>query len=194
MPKPIVRKLDANEYDAWDEFVAKSPQGTLFHKSYWLRASGKEFGIYGYFKGEELFAGLPIVCGVSRLGIKFESLPPLTPYLGVIFRESEAKYVKRISDEKEMSRAIAASIKEDFDSIYFNFTPFSVDLQPFIWEGFSSGVRYTYLLGLDDLESVWKGMDAKRRNDITRAEKDGIYVESNHDFQQTFALVRWQPD
>lgn len=44
----------------------------------------------------------------------------------------------------------------------FNFTPFSTDLQSFIWEGFSSGVRYTYLLELDDLEDVWKGMDAKK--------------------------------
>jgi lipid II:glycine glycyltransferase (peptidoglycan interpeptide bridge formation enzyme) len=32
-------------------------------------------------------------------------------------------------------------------------------------------------------------MDAKRRNDITRAEKDGIYVEKSDDFPQIFALV-----
>ena len=189
MPKPTVRKLEAIEYDEWDKFVADSPQGTLFHKSYWLGASGTEFNIYGYYKGEELFAGLPIVCSVSRLRVKSASHPSLTPYLGVIFRESEAKYVTRISDEKEMSKAIAARIKEDFDSIHFNFTPFSTDLQPFIWEGFSSNVRYTYLLELNDLENVWKGMDAKRRNDITRAEKDGIYVETSNDFEQTFALV-----
>ena len=189
MPNFTVRCLKVSEYDDWDKFVASSPQGILFHKSYWLRASGKEFRIYGYFKGEELFAGLPIVCAVSRLGIKSASHPSLTPYLGVIFRESEAKYVTRISDEKGMSRAIAARIKEDFDSVTFNFTPFSTDLQPFIWEGFSSGVRYTYLLELNDLENVWKGMDAKRRNDITRAEKDGIYVETSDDFEQTFTLV-----
>jgi len=88
-----------------------------------------------------------------------------------------------------MSRSIAARIKEDFDSIRFNFTPFSTDLQPFIWEGFSSNVRYTYLLELDDLENVWNGMDAKRRNDITRAEKDGIYVKRSHNFEEMFALV-----
>ena len=189
MPEPNVRKLETTEYDNWDKFVASSPQGTLFHKSYWLRASGRDFRIYGYFKGEELFAGLPLVCGNSRLGIKSAYHPHLTPYLGVVFKKSEAKYVTRISDEKEMGKAIAAKIKEDFDSIHFNFPPFATDLQPFIWEGFSSSVRYTYLLELNDLEDVWKGMDAKRRNDITRAEKDGIYVEPSNDFEQTFALV-----
>jgi len=189
LPKPTVRKLEATEYDDWDKFIAQSPQGTLFHKSYWLKASGREFRIYGYFKGEELLAGLPVVVSVTRLGIKCASHPVLTPYLGVIFRERKAKYVKRISEEKEMSTAIAARIKEDFDSIYFQFTPFSTDLQPFIWQGFSTDVRYTYLLELDDLANVWKGMDAKRRNDITRAEKDGIYVKSSNDFNQTFGLV-----
>jgi hypothetical protein len=168
--------------------VQESPQGTIFHKSYWLEASGKEFRIYGCFKGQELFAGLPIVCD-SWFGVRRAFHPPLTPYLGVIFREGNAKYVTRISNEKGISRAIAAKITNDFDWIHFNFTPFSTDLQPFIWEGFSSKVRYTYTLKLDDLGTVWKNMDAKRRNDITRAEKDGIYVESSNDFKQMFALV-----
>jgi len=183
-----IRILGDAEYDMWDKFIADSPKGVIFHKSYWLKASDKEFRIYGCFKGNELFAGLPIVCS-SRFGIKNAYHPPLTPYLGVIFGDSEAKYVTRISDEKEISRAIAYRLKEDFDFIHFNFTPFSTDLQPFIWEGFSSGVRYTYLLRLDNLGDVWQGMDAKRRNDITRAKKDGIYVERSGDFEQTFALV-----
>lgn len=188
MSKLTVRKLEVSQYERWDQFVQESPQGMIFHKSYWLEASGKEFRIYGCFKGEELFAGLPIACS-SRFGIKRANHPPLTSYLGVIFREGNAKYVTQISNEKEMNRAIAAKITKDFDLIQFNFTPFPTDLQPFIWEGFSSKVKYTYLLKLDDLETVWKNMDAKRRNDITRAEKDGVYVESSNDFKQTFSLV-----
>ena len=73
--------------------------------------------------------------------------------------------------------------------LYTSTLHFLADLQAFIWEGFSSGVRYTYLLELGDLGNVWKGMDAKRRNDATRAEKDGISVESSSDLKQTFALV-----
>ena len=41
MPELNVRKLKATEYDTWGRFVAVSPQGTRFHKSYWLQASGK---------------------------------------------------------------------------------------------------------------------------------------------------------
>lgn len=185
----ICRILEQNKYDDWDKFVTDSPQGTLFHKSYWLRASGQEFRIYGYFKGEELFGGLPIICR-SKLRFKYASNPPLTPYLGIIFNENNAKYVTKISNEKEISRAIAARIKDDFDLIYFQFTPFLTDLQPFIWEGFSSRVRYTYLLELDDLKGIWKSMDSSKRNHIRRAKKDGIYVESGVDFEEMFALVK----
>ena len=189
LQKLIIRKLEETEYERWDKFVANSPQGTLFHKSYWLKASGQTFNIYGYFKDDKLIAGLPIGCGDSKLGIKIATHPSLTPYLGVIFGESEAKYVTRISKENEISRAIAVKIKDDFDSIYFRFTPFSIDLLPFIWEGFSIGVRYTYLLDLNDLKDVWEGMDATRRRNIRRAEKDGIYVDSNMDFKEMFILV-----
>jgi hypothetical protein len=185
----MIRKLELTEYDKWDSFVAGSPQGTIFHKSYWLKSSGEEFCIYGYFKGDELFAGLPLCCSTSRLGIKKAYHPYLTPYLGIVFRDNKAKYVTRVSDEKDMAREIAQKIKEDFDSINFSFTPFVIDLQPFIWEGFAARVKYTYMLQVDDLDSVWNGMDAKRRNDITKAEKDGIYVEANDDFEHTLALV-----
>jgi len=107
-----VRSIADSELDLWNIFDDKSLQGTLFHKSYWLRASGEGFKIYGCFKGEELLAGMPIVCSVSRLGVKGAHRPPLTPYFGVIFRNNKAKYVTRISDEKGMGKAIAARLKE----------------------------------------------------------------------------------
>jgi hypothetical protein len=184
-----VRAIKDSEFDLWNLFAASSPQGTIFHKSYWLIASGEEFCIYGYFKGDELFAGLPLCFNTSRLGIKKAYHPYLTPYLGIVFRDSKAKYVTRVSDEKDMARAIAQKVKEDFDSINFDFTTTVIDSQPFIWEGFTARVKYTYILQVDDLDNVWNNMDAKRRNDITKAEKDGIYVEVSDDFEQTFALV-----
>ncbi|HGE72012.1 TPA: GNAT family N-acetyltransferase [Candidatus Poribacteria bacterium] len=188
MSNSVCRVLEQDEYDIWDEFVANSPQGTIFHKSYWLKASGRDFKIYGYFKGSELFGGLPICYG-TKLGFRIASHPPLTPYLGVLFKQSDSKYVTRISNEKEINRAFAERIKRDFDIIVFRFSPLQIDIQPFIWEGFSTDVRYTYILDLDDLDDVWMGMDSKRRNHIIKAEKDGIYVEINDDFQQTFTLV-----
>jgi len=184
----IVRSLKVDEYEKWDNFVDESPQGTVFHKSYWLKASGKRFKIYGCFKGGNLVAGFPIVSRL-RFGIKCGVHPYLTPYLGILFKENKTKYISRMSEEKNMSRVIAKKIKEDFGKINFSFSPLIVDLQPFIWEGFSSSVKYTYLLNLTDLEKVWEDMGDSRRNDIRRAEKDKISIELSDNFEKTFALV-----
>ncbi len=184
-----IKKLEIPEHSTWDQFVNNSPQGTIFHTSYWLAASGEDFVIYGVFQGQRLVAGLPLIRQELKFGIKSAGHPALTPYLGVLFGPKDGKYVHRISSEKEISRAIAKRIKEDFGVINFNFPPGHVDLQPFIWEGFSSSVRYTYILRLDDLKQVWVDMDETRRRNIRRAEKDGIYVEDDADFGELFALV-----
>ena len=184
-----IRPLNESEFTTWDEFVGESPGGTLFHKTFWLKASGERFLIYGYFKGGELFAGIPIVYG-SRFKIKLARLPPLTPYLGIIFKRRETKYVQRISEDKEISIELARRLRKDFDSGYFHFIPGWVDLQPFIWERFIPGMRYTYIIDLStELEDIWGAMSDKRRNDIRKAEKDGIGVILCEDFEITYRLI-----
>lgn len=188
MSEYLIRPLKDFEYADWDKFVSQSPQGTLFHTVSWLTASGEKFKIYGCFSGEELIAGLSLIYK-SRWGLRIATHPPLTPYLGILFRKSEAKYVNRLSREKKISRYLAKRVKEDFDYVNIGFSHSLVDLQPFIWEGFSVSIRYTYLLKLDNIEDVWSGMDETRRKNIRRAEKDGIYVESDSGFEELFALV-----
>ncbi|MCH8290364.1 GNAT family N-acetyltransferase [Candidatus Poribacteria bacterium] len=125
----------------------------------------------------------------QRTGRKQAGHPPLTPYLGILFQKSDAKYVSRLSAEKEIAKQIARRIKDDFEAIDFNFAPSVIDLQPFIWEEFTSRVKYTYLLDISNLDAVWEGMDSKKRNDIIRAAKDGVVIEVNCDFNDMFALV-----
>ena len=185
-----IRLLGEDEFPLWNEFVSHSPQGTLFHKTNWLKASRETPIIYGCFKSGRLVAGLPLVQRNIQFGMKTASHPPLTPYLGLVFKPARGKYVTQISAEKAMGKAIARSIKTDFNMIHFNFPPGPVDLQPFIWEGFYSSIRYTYLLSLDDLVQVWAGMDDKRRNDICRAERDGLHVDNQSEFEEFFTLVR----
>lgn len=189
MSKYTVRRLSPSEYKLWDEFVRQSPQGSVFTLSDWLEASGRKVAIFGCFRGSELVAGLPLTYHVSPPGIRIALHPPLTPYLGILFKNNTGKYVTRISTEKEISSAIASALRREFAVVNFNFHPSVVDLQPFIWEGFSSSVRYTYILNLDDIERVWAEMDESRRRNIRRAEKDGIYVEDGVGFEEMFSLV-----
>ncbi len=189
MPNFTIRFLDESEFPLWDNLVDESPNGTLFHKSIWLRASGKSFVIYGCFRGGELCAGVPFSCH-ARFGIKRACHPTLTPYLGVLFKQNNDKYVTRISHEKDINREIARRLKRDFHHITFKCTPGVTDFQPYMREGFSVGIRYTYKVNLNrSLEDIWKSMAAGRRSDIVKAGKDGISAIHSDDFEQTFDLV-----
>lgn len=190
MPESEIRNLEEKEYEYWDRLVADSPQGTIFHKSFLLKSLGKDLRIYGYFKGGELFAGIPFVLSKLKLGIIKAHCPSLAPYLGIVFKDSTRKYVTKISDEKDISRLIAIKLKEDFDSITFDFSPAFVDMQPFIWEGYVCKTKYTYMLQINNLDEVWNNIDSKRRNDIVKAKKDGVFVEFCDDFNQTIELVK----
>jgi hypothetical protein len=184
-----VRMLDVAEYDTWDRFVSESPQGTLFHKSSWLAASGEPVAIYGYFVDQKLRAGLPVVRKRGFAGVGVAGHPWLTPYLGPIFSPNQAKYVKRLAVEKKIGRALASQIASDFHVAKLKFSPGVADLQPFLWEGFSSGVRYTYILDISNLDDAWQRMDDKCRNDIRRSEKDGVHIIPADSFDQVLTLV-----
>jgi len=189
MPKLEIRPLNEDEFPLWDDFVDESPWGTLFHKTFWLRASGHKFTIYGHFKGGVLLAGCPLAYH-TEFGIKLAMHPPLTPYLGVLFKEQDIKYVTRLSKEKKISQEIARTLKRSLHHISCHLPAGTVDLQPFIWEGFSTSVTYTYIIYLNnELENIWMSMTDKNRNQIRKAERDGITVVPSDDFNQTCSLV-----
>ena len=81
----MIQLLNESELLPWDDFMGDASQGTLFHKSYWLGASGENFKIYGCFKNGNLVGGFPIICR-SKFSIKQAVRPYLTRYLGVVFK------------------------------------------------------------------------------------------------------------
>jgi len=182
-----VRCLRAEEYELWNGFVDRSPQGTVFHKSYWLNASGMPFVIYGCFRGSDLVAGIPLTYR-SLYKWKVAVQPPLTPYMGVVFGGDNGKYVSRLSAEKELGGLLADQIKSSFEYASFSLPVSVVDLHPFKWRDFAETVRYTYILKLDSLADVWTEMDETRRRNIRKAEKDGLTIADDGSFSDLLDL------
>jgi hypothetical protein len=181
-----IRALVPAEFPLWEEFAKRSPQATLFHSPLWLKAANVPFKLFGCFRGTELRGGL--ATGIFAEHAADRPHPALTPYLGILFPEGSAKYVTTISTNKEIARAFAVFLKREFHSVEMRFPPEVTDLQPFIWEGFRAGVRYTYRLPLADLRGVLDNMDSGRRRNIRSAEKDGVTVCTDVPFAQVMAL------
>jgi hypothetical protein len=182
-----IRALERSEFGRWDAFVRRSPQGTLFHTTLWLEAAGVPFRLLGCFRGSEMHGGCAI--GIVGHRIAGRPYPSLTPYLGVLYPLSDAKYVTELSNNKEIGNAFAVFLKSEFDGVVdLAFSPQVADLQPFIWQGFTTDLRYTYRLSLRDFSCVFDNMDAARRRNVVSAEKQGVQVEGGVDFGEIVRL------
>lgn len=184
----IIREIQKDEYDEWDKFVDDSTYGTIFHKTYWLESFKENFKVYGCFKDNKLFAGLPVISIDSGLRVRSIYHPELTAYLGIVFKELQDKYVTVSSQIKEVCATIAKKLKADFDEVYIKFPPYFNDLQSFIWEGFHAFVKYTYILDIENLDSVWMNMSTKRRNNMRRAKRDKICIDEDDKFDEILSI------
>ena len=190
MTKYTTLELNKQDYGKWNSFVEQSPEGTIFHRADWLNIFGDFFILCCLDKTNDIIAGMP--CFVKKkLFFKLTSHPNLTPYQGVIFRKIEGNNFQKISLKKEITKEILGRLKKKgFTYISFNIPPEIIDIQPYIWEGFNSSVRYTYRLRLDKDESILNCFARCRKRDIKRALSQGLNVEFNDDFKTMITLVK----
>jgi hypothetical protein len=180
----FVRALEAKEWPVWNAFVTASPQGTLFHSTKWLEASEIPFSIFGCFRQDTLVGGL----AVQIIGPKIAGQSHRTAYSGVILPPPVGKYLTTLAFHKNVCFSLASHIKMQFSSIRFRMSPEMTDLQPFISSGYSVSVTYTYRANLIDLDETWLNMEDKKRNDVRKAERDGVSIDHEASLTDVLSL------
>ena len=173
----IVRYLTSDEYAQWDKLVEASPQGTVFCRSWWLKAISGDVRLLGYFGGQHLIAGIPLYIE-KRFGFELCTMPPLTPGWGVVIEPLVGKQVSKGSRELEILRSLAARLSDR--PIFFQaFHPTLQNWLPFHWSGFKQTTRFTYVLeDLTCADAIWQGMRHQMRSEIRKAERLGIKVRT----------------
>lgn len=171
----------------WDSFVDKSPQGTIFCKSNWLRLYDAPYRIYGYYKGINLLGG---ICGFERLnGTIFDSgcRVLLTPFQGVLsLSMPDAKCQAIESKWCEIADNLLSSLKYEHIGIGNNYNV--KDMRPFTWLKYNHNVRYTYLVDLSDMEKLWLGLEKETRYEISR-NTDKISEQKFEDFDRLYTVT-----
>jgi hypothetical protein len=178
-----------HEFASWDELVATSSQGTLFHKTTWLQAAGQEFSILGcYSSGGDLVAGIPVP--FSRYLSQTLLRPPyFVPYSGPVVRKVEGKRFNQLSTFKKIVEPLAKALATNYAYARINMHYSVMDIQPFLWQGFVPFMRYTYLVRLENMDTVLKEADVDRRNDIHRGIREGFVLEENNDLQTFIPML-----
>ena len=175
----IIKELSIENYDEYQN--VNQICGTVFTSIEWLKNFFPNIKIFGiYSKSNKLIGGFAVYVE-KKFIFKLVKNPPLTPY-PLLFVKNEAKKISSFQTyNKQIMRVISSFLRNKFpkDIIYLSFHHQFFDLQPFIWNGYKVTPRYTYILNLsEDIESLRKQMSSERRNDISKAIRDGLQSKS----------------
>jgi len=112
------------------------------------------------------------------------------PYLGVVPPSPSRKHLTTLTQHRDILNSLACHVRDQFDSIDCRMGPNVTDMQPFMWAGYSTSLRYTYRIDLSDLGVAWSNMTDKRRNDIRKAERDGFVIDDQGSMRDILFLLK----
>jgi len=162
---------DRDSLHEWDRFVDESPQGSIFCRSWWLKAvAPQRFTILALRKGDRIVAGIPMV-HTRKWGYHAIHMPRLTQTLGVLLAPSTSdRYEKRLSREMDVLESLVKAIpKANYFSV--NFHPNFTNWLPFYWAGYKQTTYYTYAItDLSDLDRVFLEFAHSKRKNIKKAQ------------------------
>jgi hypothetical protein len=178
-------------FKEWDAFNASSPQGSVFSYSWWLKTVCDErFKIILYRNGSGIVCGLPIVTG-KKGPFTVSMMPRYTQTLGPIFQPFEdAREYNKTSTQIEALNAIIPHIPR-YSYLNMRCHHSFTNIMPFIWSGYSSEVRFTYLFDdLSDIDRIYAGITSKYRNKISKAQNSGVEVHESDDIETFIETIR----
>ena len=170
-----VEKIDVANFSKWDELVAASPQGTIFHTSDWLTIMNESSnGKLNIFLCYDNASAIPKVVGGCALTVKRKLFFKVatdsfnrTPYGGVLLGSQSPNI-------QEIITSLILRLQKNFNIVKLVHSPLFSDIRPFTWNGWRCDVRYTYVLDLKgDLE---QNMSKRARNTISKAVRNSIVI------------------
>jgi hypothetical protein len=166
-----------NETQLYDNFIDISPQGSLFHKSWWLDAvAPNKYAILTIKNNNQILAAWPLTFK-KIAGLNLIILPQLTPKLGIILAPPrKLKYPEQLSYDMELMHELIGLLPRH-SLFYQRFSTQFTNWLPLYWANFRQTTRYTYVIeDLSYLDEVWKNVRYSTKRKINRARNQGIEV------------------
>lgn len=152
----------------------------IFSKAWWLDSvAGNDWDVVIIEKGDQIIASMPYLLK-NRFGFTILTQPQLTQTLGPWLRPSNAKYARKLSQEKDLLQKLFAQLPA-FAHFQQSWHYSVNNWLPIYWKGFEQTNYYTYRIeDLTNLDSIWKGFEANIRTDIRKAaNKENLTVRTD---------------
>jgi len=189
--------LRLNDEKAWDEFNQRSPEGSVFSESCFLKAYGDPFEFYSVEKSGHKLAQLALMRSPSESEIVSKDF---LPHLGIQFEPRTGDLYHDQSIRFRVKELLVAELFSKFKNIHFYMSPTNLDMRAFQWHEYHSSrpelkyrveTRYTLYLDISGLREtedpfasqLFKSFNPVRRNLIRKSLKEGFQTEVSRDLQ-----------
>lgn len=182
-------RTDIND-DDWNAFIAASPQGVNYAKTWYLDVVWPDWqGIYVFYKNN-LQAVMPLKVS-KKYGIHYSFQPMFAQYEGIFFKKMDGKTERVLAMKKRVVNAVVDAMPDNIKRFSVNFAPeFDYPL-PFHWAGFELHTRYSYWLDNQaDKKGIFKNFNERTRTYINKANKTGLIAKEVEDVSEMIALSR----
>lgn len=167
-------------------------QGSVFHSSEWVATLGPGVRRYGVFDDGGDLVGAFSLFEERRSGIPVVRNPPFTPVCGPVMRIQAQHGVKVLEARRRILDAMAGYLQSQRFKVVTVALDYQIqDTLPFLWRGFKVVPRYTYVIDLNQsVAEIVGAFSATRRNDISKARRDGLIVQDVSDPEIVARLVQ----
>jgi hypothetical protein len=183
------RPINDGDRDRFDRFAAD--HGGVFDSVAWGDCVSPNLVRIGLFdRGDALRGGF---CAdvQRRFGLTILRNPPFTRQIGPFFEYRASNAAARLTERRAVVEAMANYLASAHAAVVsLSLSPSVTDTLPFYWRGFKVVPHYTFRLDLtQNLRTLAADMSAERRNDIRKAERDGITTREVDDSHVLRGLV-----
>jgi hypothetical protein len=188
-----VQILKEADYQHWTQFVAASPDGSIYSLPEYLetlcRAAGGRFCVLAAYRGDEITGGIALYERDSRWGV-FVSPRPLLFNNGFVLRSYDTKYPsEQTSRHLQALYAVGEALAAlSYACLTVASRPSFIDARPLLAAGWTASLRYTYVVPLVDPGKLWSRVEQNLRRLVTRCEREGMVLAEDYDFDAFYHL------
>lgn len=185
--------LPGARYAEWTSFVERSPLGSIYGTPAYLdalaAATGGRFEVLAVEKGDEIVGGLALYQEDTPGGIRVS--PRLLLYYNspvLVGLDSHYPY-RETSEHLRILMEMEVWLRSaGFGRISLKSVPGLKDVRPMVSRGWAVRPTWSYVVPISDIDAAWNRMEHNLRRLVHRAEKEGIIVTEDDDFESFFGL------
>ncbi len=177
-------------YSKFKHFV--SQHNLLFHSEAWINNYPKQNRVQcAILNKNNDVIGCFMYFSFKKWIFRFIITAPFSPNIELFYINPAESVVGKNSFTKDILELLANYfdiLKADY--INLNLPETTVDAQPFIWKGYTSRSRYTYLIDLSkSKEDLLNNLSSEKRKSLNKAVKDELLIKESTEYTLIYELI-----